>query len=435
MKRKLLLRYAGIMTILLSLTAGLILEGCHPESRQVASSAKFYYTCPMHPQIHEDQPGDCPICGMKLVKVEPAASEGAPLDSALSYLEEPVTKTVVGDFKVISPEKIKPADTITADGYTGFDERALNTVASRVSGRIEKLYIKYTNQSVHQGEPLMKIYSPRLLSVQRDLLQAVKNKDTVIIVSLKENLYNLGMYRQEVEQVMQTGQPLADITIYSPYPGISRSPGNSAMNGEVNNMGTDNSINMQASNTSSSNASSAPELLTIREGMYVNAGQTVFSIQDISRVWALLNAFNKDVPNIRVGDPAGLSAAADQVNIIRGKVDFIPSYRVENEKTTRVRVYLSRLPENWKIGTLLRGWIATSGSRHGWSVPVSAVNRLGTSSVVWVQDKQYPHVFHASKVSTAEQTGDHILITSGLHDGDKIAENASYMVDSDSFIE
>lgn len=428
MKRKLLSGYTGIITLFLLLAAGMLIEGCHSKSNHAVANGKFYYTCPMHPQIHKDKPGNCPICGMKLIKIQPDTSSAISLAASLSYLTEPVTQTVVGDFKVISPEKISPADTITADGYTGFDERAVNTVAARAGGRIEKLYVKYTNQPIYKGEPLTKLYSPQLLSAQRNLLQAVKDKDTGITSALKENLYNLGMRPQEVQQVIQTHQPLVEITIYSPYGGISQK----TTAGLNTVMPAGDSIMNAAS---SSNASGAPELLNIREGMYVSAGQTVFSVQNVNQVWVILNVFNRDIGNIRPGDPVTLSAAADPSNRISGKVDFILPYRIDNEKTTRVRVYLNRLPENWKIGTLLRGWIAIGGGQYGWSVPLSAVNRLGTSSVVWVQDKQYQHVFHARKVNTAEQAGGHILIISGLRDGDKIAENASYMVDSDSFIQ
>ncbi len=401
---------AGIMILSLLAATTLLIGGCHSKTGEIAAGGKAYYTCPMHSQIHEDKPGNCPICGMKLIKIEPDTSSAISLAASLRYLTEPVTQTVVGNFKVISAAKINLPDTITADGYTGFDERAVNTIAARVEGRIEKLYVKYTNQPIYKDEPLMKLYSPQLLSAQRNLLQAVKDKDERIANALKENLYNLGMRPQEVRQVLQSGQPLVDITIYSPYEGISRQ--------------IDTTLNM-----------AAPELLSTREGMYVNAGQMVFSIQNISRVWVILNVFSRDIANVRQGDPVRLSSAADPAKIITGQVNFIPPYRAVAEKTTRVRVYLNRLPEDWKIGTLLRGNIIISRRKGGWFVPLSAVNRLGSSSVVWVMDKEHADVFHARSVITGEQTGDHIRVVSGLGDSDKIVENAAYMVDSDSFIQ
>ncbi|HVB04272.1 MAG TPA: efflux RND transporter periplasmic adaptor subunit, partial [Chitinophagaceae bacterium] len=278
MKRNGLLRFTGMAILFLLPIAILLLVGCNSKIKETAARVKTYYTCPMHSQIHEDKPGNCPICGMKLIKIEPEPPTAIPLDSALTYLEDPVTQTVVGDFKVVSPGKINSGDTITADGYTGFDERELNTVASRVGGRIEKLYVKYANQPIHVGQPLMKLYSPELLNVQRNLLQAVKDKDGTMVTALKENLYNLGMSPQQVQQVMQAGQPLVEETIFSPYSGISQeittgqnsgvASGNAPMGDAVNNMGGGNSLNNQAGNGSSAKTFAAPELLRIQEGMY-----------------------------------------------------------------------------------------------------------------------------------------------------------------------
>jgi Cu(I)/Ag(I) efflux system membrane fusion protein len=344
-----------------------------------------------------------------------------PLDSALSYLTEPVTQTVVGSFKVIEPVTSDPGDTITADGYIGFDQRDINTVSTRVTGRIEKLYVKYTNQQIQKGQPLMEIYSPELLSAQRNLLQVMQDKDQTLISSLKAQLINLGMRIPEIQKVLQNKQPLTNIIIYSPYSGISQQTFNEGMA----------SMNT-VSYTSPENGS---ELLNIREGMYVNMGQTVFSIQNIHRVWAILNVFTNDVWDIRRSDAVNLYIDADKTGKVKGRVDFIPPYRSQNEKTTRVRIYLETLPANWKIGTLIHGQIAISGQSRGVYVPLSAVNRLGMRSVVWVQDKQHDDVFHAAQVRTGLQTEDSLQIISGIKLGDKIVENAAYMVDSDSFIQ
>lgn len=406
----------------LILVIAILFAGCQSKQTAKQQQKGVYYTCSMHPQIHKDKPGNCPICGMKLIKVTPSANtDKMPLDSALSYLTEPVTQTVVGSFKVIEPVTSDPGDTITADGYIGFDQRDINTVSTRVTGRIEKLYVKYTNQQIQKGQPLMEIYSPELLSAQRNLLQVMQDKDQTLISSLKAQLVNLGMRIAEIQKVLQNKQPLTNIIIYSPYSGISQQTikeGMASMN--------------TVSYTSPENGS---ELLNIREGMYVNMGQTVFSIQNIHRVWAILNVFTNDVWDIRRGDAVNLYIDADKTGKVKGRVDFIPPYRSQNEKTTRVRIYLETLPANWKIGTLIHGQIAISGQSKGVYVPLSAVNRLGMRSVVWVQDKQHDDVFHATQVRTGLQTGDSLQIISGIKPGDKIVENAAYMVDSDSFIQ
>jgi Cu(I)/Ag(I) efflux system membrane fusion protein len=398
-----------------------IFSGCQSKQENKSTYAKasadtqktdVYYTCSMHPQVHEDKPGNCPICGMKLIKVESSTEEnGMPLDSSLSYLINPVTKTVVGSFKVIEPVKREPEDTIIADGYIGFDKRAINKVNTRVTGRIEKLYVKYANQRISKGQPLMTIYSPELLSAQRDLLQVTKDNDQSLISALKEKLLNLGMHSNEIKKVLQSGKPLTRITIYSPYSGISQHTDATASSG----------------NTS--------ELLNVKEGMYVNKGQTVFSIQNIDKTWAVLNVFTGKVSHINSGDPVSLYSDADPENIVKGRIDFIPPYRNQDEKTTRVRAYLNNMPESWKIGTLFHGRIAINEQNKGWYIPLSAVNDLGMHKVIWVQDKKRPGIFHAREVETGLQTSDSVEVISGINPGDKIVANAAYMVGSDSFIQ
>ena len=415
----------------------ILLLGCQSKTGKKNSTGSTYYTCAMHPQIHEEEPGNCPICGMKLIKIEPDARSGNSLNTSLRYLEEPATQTVIGDFKVFTPADTTAADTLVADGYIGFDERAVNSIASRVAGRIEHLYVKYSNEPIHQGQPLMKLYSPELLSAQRNLLEALKDQDTSIIIPLKENLYHLGMLPSEVREVIKTGHPIVNVTIYSPYEGISQPIGGPkihAQAGNNNSMGNSLTENKNSGDGGNENSSPNPELLGLEEGMYVSSGQTVFSVQGVHRVWAILNVFSRNLPDILKGDDVLLFASGNPGHLVTGQVNFIPPYRTNLDKTSQIRVYLSHLPENWRVGTFLRGKIIIQGGEKGWYVPLSAVNRLGSSDVVWVQDKDHPNVFHARRVITAGQTGGEIRIISGLEAHDRIAENASYMVDSDSFI-
>jgi len=399
-------------SLLLSVLAGLLLVSCQTGKNNKQTSRQVYYTCSMHPQVHKDKPGDCPVCGMKLIKVDQSDKKDTmSLDTALSYLTHPVTQTVIGSFKVITPVPSNIEDTINAEGAIDFDQRDFNTVSTRVGGRIDGLFVKYSGQSIERGEPLMEIYSPELLSAQRDLLQTIRENDQALIGPLKEKLLNLGMAQNEIQKVTERGKPLSSITIFSPYSGISR---------QVNDISTYNA---------------APELLNIRKGMYVDAGQSVFAVQDISRRWATIQVFSDDIPYVHVGDPVGLYADADPDRVVKGRVDFIPPYRDQGDKTTAIRIYLKNLPATWKIGTLLHGKISVNSTKDNLFVPLSAVNRLGSRTVVWVKDKHRSDVFYARPVQTGIQRDNTIEILSGIGRGDQIVENAAYMVDSDSFIQ
>lgn len=367
-----------------------------------------YYTCPMHHQVHENKPGNCPICGMKLIRVTPGMKDTSSIDTALSYLVLPVTQTVTGTFKTVTVEKKKLQDTIIAAGVIGFDERDMHTISSRVAGRIDRLYANHNGQSITKGQPLMKIYSPQLLGAQKELLQVIIENERLLINPLKKKLVNLGMQTSEVQKVVNSGTPLPEVTIVSPYQGILRQTDDPASNSE---------------------------LLTIREGMYVDAGQAVFAVQGITRRWALLHIFANEIADVHVGDQVQLYLDANPKEIWSGHVDFITPFRIGDDKNTTVRVYLSHPPEDWKIGSLIHARIAASPKDSAVYVPLSSVNRLGTSNVIWVKDEHYNHLFHARQVKTGISTDDFIEVISGIEPGDQIVVNAAYMVDSDSFIQ
>jgi Cu(I)/Ag(I) efflux system membrane fusion protein len=409
---------------------------CQSKQANKQQAAGVYYTCPMHHQIHSDKPGKCPICGMTLVKVAPSSNQHVSVDSSLKYLVQPVNEVVVGNYKVISPVRLSLHDTIKVYGHIGFDKSSVNTVSTLVTGRIERLYVKYVYQQIRAGQPLMEIYSPQLLSVQRDLQEAIKDNNTGLITGLKQQLLNLGMSNAGVSKVADSGDIIPYVTIYSPYNGISVGP---SVNLSTTSGNTDNMSNMDNNRGNTNGNESEPailhsgsDLLNIRDGMYVNAGQTVFTIQNIHQTWAILNVFNQDIGKIHTGDEVSLSADADTAKIIYGEISFIPPYRNNGERTTAIRVYM---PNIWKTGTLIHGKIVPENKEAGWLVPATSVTRLGMHAIVWVQQADHPDVYEKRDVQTGEEINNQILIVSGIHEGDKIVENAAYMVDSDNFVE
>lgn len=390
---------------------GLEVSSCDSPANQVQRKKDFYYTCPMHPQVRRDGPGDCPVCGMKLVRVETGAREDTvSMDTALYYLSQPVTQTVAGSFKVIEPTLSGSLDTLTVEGWMEFDPEEAYVISPHVDGRIEKVYVKYAYQRIRAGAPLMTVYSPALLTRQRDLLQAYHERAQNLVAGITDELIHLGMNSREIKSVIDDGKPLKAITLFSPYDGFSRpaDPG--------------------------SGKHAEPELLHSREGMYVKAGQPLLTIQGTHQAWALLGVFASDLKYIHTGDPVVIYTDGDSQDGINGKISFIPPFRGGAEKTSQVRVYLKEIPDHWKVGTLVHGKIVVRGRSRRMFVPASAVDQLGAHSVVWVEDSVNRHIFHVRQVLTGLKNDDSIEIRSGLYPGEKIVENAGYMVDSDSFI-
>jgi Cu(I)/Ag(I) efflux system membrane fusion protein len=134
------------------------------------------WTCSMHPQIRSDKPGKCPICGMDLI----------PLSSLTTTEEQVVPNAIVmtedasklADIQTMIVKKGSPEKSLFLQGKVQADERNINELTARFGGRIEKLYINFTGQHVQKGEKMATIYSPELVTAQRELLEAVGYKDS-----------------------------------------------------------------------------------------------------------------------------------------------------------------------------------------------------------------------------------------------------------------
>lgn len=358
--------------------------------------------------------GVLPSCQHEIKNVSKVENKVADGDSLLKYLAEPVTQTAIGYYKTTEPQPMSLNDTLNVEGFIGFDQRALNTINTRIAGRIDHLFVKYAGQQIRRGQPLMDIYSPELVAAQRNLLQVVNDREEIFIKGLKEQLLNLGMTSAEINRVVQMGKPILNITIYSPYKGISQSPQMAGMAMQEGQGDID---------------------LPIKEGQYIQKGEPVFAIRNTEQKWAILNILNQDFMSVKLDNAVRLFTEGNPQQQVSGHIDFISPFRNEEEQTGQVRVYLDNLPEQWKIGTLIHAKIATQIGGESLYIPRTAVNILGPNhSVVWVQNKDKENVFRVRNVKTGLQKGDFIQIIAGIAPGEKIAKDASFMIDNDSYI-
>jgi Cu(I)/Ag(I) efflux system membrane fusion protein len=381
-----------------------------------ATVPKQLYTCSMHPQVIEDHPGDCPICGMHLIKMnqQPAT---IPSNIKLESLIKPVNEFVVSSLPVTTIRQKNSGDSVKSFGTIEYDARATGTISARVAGRIEKLYVRYRYEEVEKGQKIMDIYSPELLTAQQNLLFLLKNdpQNTAFIKTAKEKLLLLGMSDQQLKQVMQSGKPSYTVSVYSDY------------SGHVHEAGMDVSDN--TSNTGMQNAPMVTEELSLKEGMYVEKGQTLFMIMSHHQAWAALQIYSEDESLVKTGNPVTIIPEADTTNVITGQIDFIEPFFRSNSKTLTARVYFHNafhLP----VGSHVTASIYTSNMQASW-LPQSAVVSLGLNSVVFLKDNGG---FRVHKITTGIRNSNDIQILSGLAAKDTVAVNAEYLIDSESFI-
>ncbi|HEY4935397.1 MAG TPA: efflux RND transporter periplasmic adaptor subunit, partial [Puia sp.] len=292
--------------------------------KEEAVQPEDIYTCSMHPQIQEHRPGNCPICGMKLIKknAEPVSVANIPLETLL----KPTDEFVVASMPVTTPQLKNINTPVSAYGIIEYDTRAANTISARISGRIEKMYVRYRYQTVEKGQKIMDIYSPEILTAEQNLLFLLQNDagNTSFIQAAKEKLLLLGMSAGQLQQMIKNGKPLYSVSIYS------------------NSSGHVHEAGMENNGESSGNKSPAPTVsqeLPLKVGMYVQKGQPLFMLMDHHMVWAALQIFTSDQSLVKIGNPVRIIPETDESAIIRGKIDFLEPFYRPNSKTLTARVY------------------------------------------------------------------------------------------------
>lgn len=377
-----------------------------------SSGTEEIYTCPMHPQIIRHEPGNCPICGMTLVKKENANREISDVD--LSTLLQGNNNTVVSSIPVITTQYSKQEIQLDALGSVEYDTRFMKTISARVSGRIEKLYIKYRYQHINAGDKIMDIYSPELLTGQQNLIFLIKNdrENTTLINAAKQRLLLLGMTNKQLEKIISSGKTQFSITIYSSYSGHIHEGGSMVGTSQQN-------IPVDMTNE-----------LSVKEGMYVEKGQPVFQVNNMNNVWVSLNLFPGENSLIKVGTPVTIIPETAPDKKIFSTIGFIEPFYKNGSKTVSARVYLNNSKLMLPVGSQVKATLETSTAFSNW-LPKESVLSLGINKVVFLKEG---NVFEAHKVSTGISANNLIQITDGLNAKDSVAENAQFLIDSEGFI-
>ena len=374
------------------------------------------YTCTMHPQVLRDSPGACPECGMDLVIKEKDRARSADID--LESLLKPTNEFVVSSIPVTTIRKREEQIEIEALGNIAYDTRQVGSISSRVSGRIEKLYVRYRFQKINKGQHILDIYSPELMTAQQNLLFLLQNdpENISFIQAAKDKLLLLGMSPVQVQQVIQSGKPSLTIAVYSNYNGhIHEAANGSKMNREPGEM---------------KDISLITEELTLKEGMYLQKGQSIFIVYNPDKAWAILNIFGESQALVRMGNAVRIIPETLPGKDFRATIDFIEPFYRQDSKTLTTRVHFDNSHLRIPIGSQVKATVFGNAKEAYW-LPKEAVLSLGLDKLVFRKSKDG---FKAGKVNTGITHKNHIQILSGLTETDSVAINAQYLMDSESFI-
>lgn len=374
------------------------------------------YTCPMHPQVHSDTAGSCPICGMQLEKVKSPLEPNA---VSLNTLLKPANQQVIASVQMVHMMDREEDIEMESLGFITYDSRQAGTVSSNFSGRIEKLYVTYRYQKISNGQKIMDIYSPELLTAQENLLFVIKNDpgNEMFINASRQKLLLLGMNNQQLTNVIRTGKPSYRVSVYSHYSGHVHE--------------STNTIGMNSTQSPlMNNVSLTTRELSIKEGMYVQKGQNIFSVFNPNKAWVVLNIFAGQAATVKVGNKVSLIPETDPEKDFTGVINYIEPFYRGGSKTLTARVYFDNSTLKIPIGSQVKATVFAGDRSANW-LPEEAILSLGLDNVVFVRDGES---FKARKIETGIINKHLVQVLNGLNKNEAVAANAQYLVDSESFI-
>jgi len=381
------------------------------------------YTCPMHPTVISDKPSTCPVCGMDLVRKAREGEEMKITEDFAKLLKSP-SERVVASVKTIKAEYKSVSIRIEAMGLVTYDTRSIYTIPARAGGRLEKIFLKSAFQSVGKGVKVAEIYSPELITAQRELLYVLENdaQNTDLIQSAKSKLSLLGLSDAQVNELIKRKEVLSVFTVYSPYSGylVSESQQAPAMSAQVAAADGMNAAPAMAQ-------PAAPANTLIREGNYVSAGQTLFKVVSASALRIELNLPVAQAATLKSGQSIQFDFRNGRQQT--GTIDFIQPFFNEGQEFVKIRAYTTNTGD-LHIGHLVHASMEMKSPEGLW-VPKEAVLDLGTEHIVFIKDKT---LLKPKKITTGIISGTWVEVKQGLASSDEVAANAQYLVDSESFI-
>lgn len=349
----------------------------------------------MHPQVHMDRPGACPICGMDLIKKIADEKEQPANDKDMAnMIALSGKKQVLANISTIIVKKEKLKEQVTAYSYLDFVENNRKTISARFNGRIEKLFVDKTGDYIKKGQPLFEIYSPDLVQAQNEYLIALNSSSdsSLLLKAAKKKLEIFGVTYEQILTLQKTREISITLTYYSP------------VNGTV--------IEKK-----------------VQEGVYVNEGTVIYDVAELSTLWNIAEVYENNLSSVKVGSSVILHLRSFPGEEFNGKVTFI--YPVINSQTRTVKVRSAFSSHGGKLKPQMYGeTVFNNYGGQGLLVPADAVIIAGKRAVVWA--KTGDGIFEARTVQIGNRYGDKYQILSGLREGDEIAATGGFLIDSES---
>lgn len=397
------------------------------------------YQCPMHPDVRSDEPGRCPICGMDLVLVEPAAAaeperepehEPAQGRKPLYYRHphnpavtspEPRQDEMGMDYVPVYDEGGAAADdgtiklssaminnlgvrtaearigevdpSVQTVGTLAYDERGRVEVRVRVEGYVERLAVRAEGERVRRGQPLFAVFAPKLAAAQREFLDASSLGDEALLRAAEGRLRSLGLPPEAITALRESGRVQERVTYHAPQDGVVT-------------------------------------MLGVREGSLAEPGMSAMTIAPIARLWVVAEVPESAAAGVRPGAAASVSVAALPGQHFEAEVlEVLPAVN-EATRTLPVRLVLDNAGQRLAAGMLADVTIDSAGARRALLIPIESLIRTGRADRVIVALGEGR--FSARDVHAGAESGESVEILHGLEPGEQVVVSGQFMIDSES---
>ncbi|MCG7501777.1 efflux RND transporter periplasmic adaptor subunit [Tenacibaculum sp. Mcav3-52] len=363
-----------------------------PHDHTAAEKGKMW-TCSMHPQIMQPEPGDCPICGMDLIPAE-AGAEGLAANqfkltkNALALAN--VQTTIIGN-------AMSADNTITLSGKIAENEKSNAVQVSYFAGRIERLNVNFTGEEIRKGQLLATVYSPELVKAQQELLTAasVKENQPALYKAVRNKLKLWKLSENQINQIEKTGEVKENFPVYATVSGT------------------------------------VSEKL-VEQGDYVSQGQVLLKIANLNSVWANFDVYENQISNFKVGQNISITTNAYPNETFKAKVSFIDPVLNQETRTVTMRTVLNNSKGRFKPAMFVTGKVEATGKQteQQLSIPVTAVLWTGKRSVVYIKPDASKPVFEMREVVLGRRAGESYLVEKGLKSGEEIVTNGVFTIDA-----
>lgn len=365
----------------------------HDHSEEIASNQMW--TCSMHPQIMQPEPGDCPICGMDLI---PAESGGEGL--ALNEIKMTNNAMALANIQtvIVGNDSETEGSSLMLSGKIMPNEEANAVQASYFEGRIEKLNVNFTGENVRKGQLLAMIYAPDLIAAQQELLTAASMKESqpALYKAVRNKLKLWKLSEDQINQIEASGKVRENFPLYATVSGT------------------------------------VSEKMA-EEGDYVKQGQAIVKVSDLGSVWAIFDAYENQISQLKEGQKIIVTANAYPNKEFDAKVSFINPTLNTQSRTVSVRATLNNKEAMLKPGMFVTSKVQISKNVDNITsirVPASAVLWTGNRSLVYVKTNPNEPIFEMREVTLGGKSGDMYVIMDGLSNGEEVVSNGTFTVDA-----